>query len=110
VIAVTALDEKGLVYRRAGRGKQVQFAARGSFPGTGAPVISAEPVSGTSFAAPLVAAEIERRWRVNPQATREQILAAMRSEAVDLGDPGWDPVYGCGRIDLQDNAAPNLQP
>ncbi len=56
VIAVTALDEKGLVYRRAGRGKQVQFAARGGFPGTGAPVVSAEPVSGTSFAAPLVAA------------------------------------------------------
>jgi hypothetical protein len=102
VIAVTALDEKGLIYRRAGRGKQVQFAARGSFPGTGAPVVSAEPVSGTSFAAPLVAAEIERRWRSNPQATRDQILAAMRSEAVDLGDPGWDPVYGWGRIDLRD--------
>jgi hypothetical protein len=105
VIAVTALDEKGLIYRRAGRGKHVQFAARGSFPGTGAPVVSAEPVSGTSFAAPLVAAEIERRWRMNPQATREQILAAMQGDAVDLGDPGWDPVYGWGRIDLQDNAA-----
>jgi minor extracellular protease Epr len=103
VIAVTALDEKGLIYRRAGRGKQVQFAARGSFPGTGAPVISAEPVSGTSFAAPLVAAEIEHRWRLSPQATREQIVAAMRTEAVDLGDPGWDPVYGWGRVDLQDN-------
>lgn len=103
VIAVTALDEKGLIYRRAGRGTQVQFAARGSFPGTGAPVISGEPVSGTSFAAPLVAAQIERRWRVNPQATRDQILAAMRSEAMDLGDPGWDPVYGWGRIDLPDS-------
>lgn len=102
VIAVTALDEKGLVYRRAGRGKQVQFAARGSFPGTGAPVISAEPVSGTSFAAPLVAAEIERRWREKPQATREQILEAMRGDAVDLGEKGWDPIYGWGRIDLQD--------
>jgi hypothetical protein len=99
VIAVTALDEKGLVYRRAGRGKQVQFAARGSFPGTAAPVISTEPVSGTSFAAPLVAAEIERRWRANPAATREQVLASLRSDAVDLGDAGWDPVYGWGRID-----------
>ena len=98
VIAVTALDEKGLIYRRAGRGQQVQFAARGSFPGTGAPVISKEPVSGTSFAAPLVAAEIERRWRANPGATREQILASLRSEATDLGAPGWDPVYGWGRV------------
>jgi len=100
VIAVTALDEKGQIYKRAGRGKQVQFAARGSFPGTGAPVISAEAVSGTSFAAPLVAAEIERRWRENPQATREQLLDAMRSDALDLGEKGWDPVYGWGRIDL----------
>lgn len=99
VIAVTALDEKGLVYRRAGRGKQVQFAARGSFPGNGAPVLSAEPVSGTSFAAPLVAAEIERRWQANPAATREQIVAELRRDAVDLGEPGWDPVYGWGRID-----------
>jgi hypothetical protein len=98
VVAVTALDEKGLVYRRAGRGKQVQFAARGSFPGTGAPVISAEPVSGTSFAAPLVAAEIERRWRANPSATREQVLESLRVDAVDLGTPGWDEVYGWGRI------------
>jgi minor extracellular protease Epr len=98
VIAVTALDEKGLVYRRAGRGKHVQFAARGSFPGSGAPVVSAEPVSGTSFAAPLVAAEIERRWQANPEATREQIVASLRTDAVDLGEPGWDPVYGWGRI------------
>jgi minor extracellular protease Epr len=98
VIAVTALDEKGLVYRRAGRGKQVQFAAQGSFPGTGTPVVSKEPISGTSFAAPLVAAEIERRWRLDPDATREQILASLRRDATDLGEPGWDAVYGWGRI------------
>lgn len=110
VIAVTALDEKGLVYRRAGRGRQVQFAARGSYPGTGAPVLSNEPISGTSFAAPLVAAEIERRWRLDPQATREQVIAAMRTDAVDLGDPGWDPVYGWGRIDLEDLASPARRP
>ncbi len=32
-----------------------------------------------------------------------EILAAMRSGATDLGDPGWDPVYGWGRIDLPGN-------
>jgi subtilisin family serine protease len=104
VVAVTALDENGLIYRRAARGKHVQFAARGSFPGTSPPLICAERVSGTSFAAPLVAAEVERRWRLQPQAAREQVLAAMRSDATDLGAPGWDPIYGWGRIDLQGNA------
>lgn len=99
VIAVTAVDQKGVVYRRASRGTHVQFAARGDFSGTGPPVVSSKPVSGTSFAAPLVAAALEQRWRQRPQATREQLVAALRAEARDLGKPGWDPVYGWGSID-----------
>ena len=109
VVAVTALDETGLIYRRASRGQHVQFSARGSYPGNAAPVFSSEPLSGTSFAAPIVAAEIERHWRNAPQATREQILATMHKEALDLGDPGWDPVYGWGRIDPP-RAPARLQP
>ena len=105
VIAVTALDENGVIYRRAARGKHVQFAAPGSFPGTGPPVVSSEPVSGTSFAAPLVAAELERRWRQRPGAPLDQILATLRAEARDLGKPGWDPIYGWGSIGARKSAS-----
>lgn len=99
VIAVTALDDKGTIYRRAARGSHVQFAARGSFAGKAAPVLSKERLAGTSFAAPLVSAELERRWRQNPGASRQQIVSGMRTDAVDLGAPGRDPVYGWGGVD-----------
>jgi minor extracellular protease Epr len=99
VVAVAALDEKGRIYRRSARGKHVQFAARGSFAGSAPPVLSRERLSGTSFAAPLVSAELERRWRSAPEASRDQVLAALRSDARDLGDPGRDPVYGWGQVD-----------
>lgn len=105
VIGVTALDERGIIYRRAARGPQVQFAARGSHGGPGSPVVSAERLSGTSFASPVVAAALEKRWRETPQATREQVVAALRASAVDRGDKGWDPVYGWGEIAAEPAAA-----
>lgn len=89
VIAVTAVDERGQVYRRAARGAHVQFAARGVYR-------DGELLSGTSFAAPAVAAQLAARWRREPAASREQLLGALRGTALDKGAPGRDPVYGWG--------------
>jgi subtilisin family serine protease len=99
VVAVTALDERGLVYRRAARGDHIQFAARGTY-GPGQSMVDTDTtLSGTSFAAPVVAAAAARQWRQSPTASREQVLAAMRSTAVDMGAPGRDPIYGWGDVD-----------
>jgi subtilisin family serine protease len=99
VVAVTALDERGLIYRRAARGDHIQFAARGSYGPGQLQIDTDTALSGTSFAAPVVAAVAAKHWRLSPNSSREQLLAALRSNAVDLGAPGRDRIYGWGGLD-----------
>lgn len=96
VVAVTALDAQGHVYRRANQGDYISFAARGVDLPLGA---KGERLSGTSYAAPLVAGEIARRMAANPQLGGRDVVAQLQREAVDLGAKGRDPVFGWGRLD-----------
>lgn len=99
VIAVTAVDENGQVYRRANRGDYIAFAARGvrvasEYESTSAKI--SKTVSGTSFASPVVAAAIARR--LDGTAGLQGIIASLKSEARDLGAPGRDATYGWGEL------------
>jgi subtilisin family serine protease len=99
VLAVTAVDERGQVYRRANRGDYIAFAARGvhvasEYESTSAR--TAKTVSGTSFASPIVAAAIARRLEVT--ADVQDVIASLKSEARDLGAPGRDATYGWGEL------------
>jgi minor extracellular protease Epr len=105
VIAVTALDDRGQIYRRAARGEYVQFAARGTYDVKQRVVETRVALAGTSFAAPVVAAEIARRWQARPDASRDSIVAGLRADSTDLGPPGRDPVYGWGRIEAPARSA-----
>ena len=63
-------------------------------------------LSGTSFAAPLIAgaaALILQKW---PMLTAMQVANILFASATDLGAPGVDPIYGHGLLNV--NAA--LQP
>ena len=98
VVAVTAVDSKNTIYKRANRGRHTLFAA----PGVGITVGSADGavsvLSGTSFAAPVVSAQLARRLdRADPDLRRKALEAVIRS-ARDLGPPGRDPVFGVGLI------------
>ncbi len=58
-----------------------------------------ETRSGTSMATPYVAglaALVRARY---PGYTSTEVVSAILDNAVDLGTAGWDPYYGCGRID-----------
>jgi hypothetical protein len=99
VIGVTAVDTKDRVYLYANQGSYVDFAAAGvnakvaKSPGT------VETVSGTSYAAPVVAVALAR---LLPHADPKKAEAAQNSlarSARDLGEPGRDPVFGFGVID-----------
>ncbi|MGE5612345.1 MAG: S8 family serine peptidase [Bacillota bacterium] len=57
-------------------------------------------IDGTSFAAPLASGAAALAWSINPNLTPDQVQSILYSTAVDLGDPGWDEVYGWGRIDI----------
>jgi subtilisin family serine protease/Tol biopolymer transport system component len=59
--------------------------------------------SGTSMAAPHVSGAAaliyERLAGVRNPANAAKVVAALEATAHDLGTPGWDPVFGSGRID-----------
>jgi len=100
VIAVTAVDRSGGIYRRAGRGPHVDLAAPGVEVWTAASVEGARWKTGTSFAAPYVTAAAALWRQANPEMTPAQIRDALTQSAADLGAPGPDEVYGHGLLDL----------
>jgi hypothetical protein len=93
VIGVTAVDQAGRVFSDANRGSFVALAAPGVnllIPGQpSAGGASDRLVTGTSFAAPYVTAAL---------ASYGNDPTQMFADAVDLGTPGPDPVFGRGLV------------
>ncbi len=97
VIAVTAVDSNGHAYLRANRGDYVDFAALG----VRVPVEAqgdAVSVTGTSFAAPFVAARFALSLHEPSVDEARRVFEELRSSAIDRGEPGRDPIYGWGEI------------
>lgn len=96
VIAVSAVDARMRVSRQSIRGEHVAFAA----PGVGVTVAgrsgAVAEVTGTSFAAPFVAAAMGLQRAMGD--THEQASEKLKSAAKDLGAPGRDPIYGWGLV------------
>ncbi|MGV3523307.1 MAG: S8 family peptidase [Candidatus Sericytochromatia bacterium] len=57
-------------------------------------------ISGTSMATPAVAGVAALIRSVYPTLNREQVRAQIERGVDDLGDPGFDPYYGHGRINV----------
>jgi len=95
VVAVTAVDSRGQVFRLANRGKYLDLAA----PGVGMRHARAgggyAASSGTSFAVPFAATAAARLRQVDPA---ENAVDVLRRSAEDLGAPGWDDIYGYGLL------------
>lgn len=58
-------------------------------------------LSGTSMASPHVAALAGMIRSLNPDLTNVEVMELLRTSVVDLGEPGKDPYYGYGRIDVK---------
>jgi len=56
-------------------------------------------VNGTSFASPNTAAVAALVMAANPTLLPTDVMAVISNTAVDLGQPGWDPSFGYGRVD-----------
>jgi len=100
VIAVTAVDRGGTVYRRAIRGAHVELAAPGVEVWTAASVKGARWKTGTSFAAPYVTAAVALWLQHDPMLTPEDIRARLTASAGDRGPDGLDETYGHGILNL----------
>lgn len=97
VIAVTAVGSDNRIYRLANRGAHVDFSA----PGIDVLGASAKdgflPNSGTSMAAPFVTAVLAAACHAERCSVTEMV-EHMKAAALDLGAPGFDPVFGHGLI------------
>lgn len=98
VIAVTALDADAQVYRQANQGPYVALAAPGVNVWTAASVSGGRLRSGTSYAAPFVTAAMAVERLRTPSMTTAQVTERLFACARDLGEAGFDPVYGHGLL------------
>lgn len=58
-------------------------------------------LSGTSMASPHATGLAALILSRNPALSPDQVRQVMRSSANDLGTPGWDPMFGYGRINAR---------
>lgn len=98
VIAVTAVDAGAQVYRQANQGPYVALAAPGVNLWTAASVSGGRLRSGTSYAAPFVTAALAVERVRAPGIPVTAITAQLFACARDLGEAGFDPVYGHGLL------------
>lgn len=96
VVAVTAVDRNNRVYRYANQGEYISVAARGVNEPAARVGGGIARYSGTSYATPHVAAWMARCMGGSAVST---CAASLRREARDLGEPGFDPVYGHGLVE-----------
>ncbi|MGH7492973.1 MAG: S8 family serine peptidase, partial [bacterium] len=57
------------------------------------------PISGTSFATPIVSGIAALLLSYNSSLYNDDVEQIIRLGVVDLGDPGFDNLYGAGRVD-----------
>lgn len=97
VVSVTAIGQDLRAYRLANRGDYIAFASPGVGIWSAAEGGGGRFRTGTSVAAVLVSAAIAEIVG-NDDADLGRALTALRRDALDLGAPGWDPIFGWGLI------------
>ena len=106
VIAVTAVDREQRIYRWANRGDYIDFAAFGVSVTTARSSGGFGRESGTSIAAPIVAAFVACELVQN--IAPSNLLERLSAKATDLGEQGRDPVFGVGVLDAIQKRALNI--
>ena len=95
VIAATAVDADGLVYKKAVHGPHVDVSA----PGVDVWLDEQNRyLSGTSVAAPFIAAMIAADANLATAKSSKQLRQKLRTASHDLGEAGPDPIYGAGLL------------
>ncbi|MGE7121977.1 S8 family serine peptidase [Peribacillus sp. NPDC046944] len=116
VLSVGAVATKDQVYERSNYGSTLDIVAPGvnvlstsllGDLGTDAGHYSTG--SGTSYAAPHVAA-VAALYKLNhPEATSSQVEEALTSTAIDLNEEGWDEKTGHGKLNAKAALADDVE-
>jgi minor extracellular protease Epr len=99
VVAVTAIDRSRKIYRWANQGPQVDVAAWGVASKVARDKGGYGEESGTSYAAPIVAAALAQTLAGGAKSTSAALKAIIAS-AEDLGPRGRDNTFGHGLVKL----------
>lgn len=102
-IAVAAVNAGQSYYPFGSRGPEVDIAAWGVDINAAVPG-GRRPVSGTSFAAPLVAGAMLRMPACLDANRPQAVRAALAQDAKDLGDAGRDNIFGAGLLRFGEGA------
>jgi subtilisin family serine protease len=65
-----------------------------------------EAFDGTSAATPHVSGAAALVWSAYPEFSREQVIAFLQQNVIDLGPAGPDSAYGYGRVQMPDPQQP----
>jgi subtilisin family serine protease len=98
VLAVTAVDAALKPWSKANRGHYISYSAPGVDVWSALPGKDGAYLSGTSYAAPFVAAALAAVRQSNPKRAWSALQRDLQTSARDLGDKGKDPVYGWGLV------------
>lgn len=98
VLAVTAVDSRDRLYTKANQGSHIEFAAPGVDVWTAKTSGGGAYRSGTSFAAPYVAAIVAAEHTLNPRQSNGLIVEGIRRAAKDIGHAGKDNRFGWGLV------------
>ncbi|MBU6150741.1 MAG: S8 family serine peptidase [Chloroflexi bacterium] len=99
VVAVAAVDETGEATYFSNRGDYVDIAAEGDKIVSASRTGGLVKLSGTSMAAPKVAAVLAKIRAEKPDWSAQQVIDHALGTAKDAGEPGPDPIYGYGILD-----------
>lgn len=98
VVAVTAVDGRDRIYRRAVQGDHVSFAGPGVAISTAASISGVRPQTGTSFAVPFVTTALAAAMADGSIA--DPAITRLTEASRDLGVPGKDDVFGWGLVQI----------
>ncbi|WP_422123922.1 S8 family peptidase [Planococcus sp. X10-3] len=101
VIAVSAVDNLSARAYFSSAGPAVDLAAPGVAIRSTFLNDTYFDMTGTSMATPFVAGQAALVKEAYPGLTNEQVKSLLGKNAIDLGVPGTDPVYGAGLIQAQ---------
>ena len=97
IITVGATDSQDVLFYYSNRGNNLDLVA----PGNNTTTLMGGLYGaggGTSFASPVVAGVAALVLSVNPSLTAGEVTDVLKQNADDLGNVGWDTMYGSGRV------------
>ncbi len=103
-IAVSAIDSTNQIWSSSNYGQAIDFCAPGKSiksAGRSTSEISIVTKTGTSMAAPHIAAAFAYLKLADPDASWDALYEEAKARSIDLGSTGWDEEYGWGYPQLE---------